>query len=91
MIDIVFYRIYLVDYRPLIERRRILEEIMTPIKNHVQLSEYHLIRKTRELSVMIAKVSERLRITFTFYLRITGDYSASGSATRSRRSCAEER
>lgn len=31
---------------------------MTPIKNHVQLSEYHLIKKPRELNVMIAKVSE---------------------------------
>lgn len=38
------------------ERRKILEDNIQPIKNHVQLSEYHIIRNPKELSVMIAKV-----------------------------------
>lgn len=43
--------------RTLKERRKILEQNITPIKNHVQLSEYHFIQKPKELSVMIAKAS----------------------------------
>lgn len=39
------------------ERREILEKNMRPIKNHVQLSEYHLISTVKELNLMIAKVS----------------------------------
>lgn len=48
------------------ERRKILEDNICPIKNHVQLSEYHVIRNTNELSVMIAKVREFFFIYFSF-------------------------
>ncbi|XP_037027117.1 DNA ligase 3 [Bradysia coprophila] len=41
------------------ERRKILEKNMRPIKNHVQLSEYHLIKTSKELSLMIAKVLQK--------------------------------
>lgn len=52
------------------ERRKILEDNICPIKNHVQLSEYHVIRNTNELSVMIAKVREKLFYFMLFYFSI---------------------
>lgn len=42
--------------RTLKERRKILEENIVPIKNHVQLSEYHFIQNNKDLAKMIAKV-----------------------------------
>ncbi|KAJ6638894.1 DNA ligase 3 [Pseudolycoriella hygida] len=41
------------------DRRKILEENMRPIQNHVQLSEYHLIKTSKELNLMIAKVLQK--------------------------------
>lgn len=38
------------------ERKKILEENIKPIKNHVQLSEYQLIKTEKELATMTAKV-----------------------------------
>lgn len=55
---------HVVCTRPLKERRAILEQNIRPIRHHVQLSEYHLITKSPELSAMIAKVSRNIRFLF---------------------------
>lgn len=48
------------------ERRKILEENIRPIENHVQLSEYHLIKTPKELSLMVAKVSSLFLFLISF-------------------------
>lgn len=50
------------------ERRKILEDNIHPIKNHVQLSEYHLITQPKELSFMIAKVRSIPFMHLNFHL-----------------------
>ncbi|XP_055381243.1 DNA ligase 3 [Condylostylus longicornis] len=42
--------------RTIKERKKILENNIKPIKNHVQLSEYYIIKNTMELATMTAKV-----------------------------------
>ena len=43
-------------YRPIFERKKILEKNMIEIKNHIMFSEMKVINKAADLSDMITKV-----------------------------------
>ncbi len=61
------------------ERRKILEKNMRPIENHVQLSEYHLIKTPEELNQIIAKVCS---FKYIFLLTFNNSFIAKSAHRR---------